>query len=125
MSTQQVPYAIRNNYNLGEDYAEGPTIKVKCIAPQGLYYDFQRRREGDVFTLYPKYVTVIDRRNGKPLKKDGIIQKKLITAKEQFSEYTMEIVADDTPEHTTTSQQAINKAQVELDAAKGASKGGR
>jgi hypothetical protein len=111
----KIPYRIVKGHNLGEDYAEGPRIKVRCTTPVGLYYDFYRRREGDVFILYPKWVTVTDKDTGRPVKdKDGKIKKKLVTAREQFSVETMEIVEEDEPENISTAQTAINKESEQI-----------
>lgn len=110
----QPPWPVINMQNIGENRAPGESIKVRCIAPQGLYYNFLRRREGDIFMLYPVWVTETDKRTGKALKENGEIKKRLVTAKEQFSEENMELVDEDVPEVVTTAQQALNKKSDEL-----------
>ena len=116
-----IPYPKVNYDNLAQNYAEGPRIKVRCIDPQGIYYDFNRRREGDTFILHPMKITMLDKR-GKPVKKDGEIQYRVVTAKEQFSEATMEIVEEDEPVRISTAQEAVNKKQADLDALKASTK---
>lgn len=115
---QTIPWRVVSEQNIGDNYAEGPRIRVKCIDPRGLYYNFNRRREGDVFTLVPMYVTIIDDKTGKPVMKNGEVQKKLVTAEQQFSSESMEKVDDSEPIRVTTAQDALNKAQDELNEAK-------
>ena len=118
---QQVPWPVTNSWNIGENYGEGPQIKVRAI--RMIYYNFNRRREGDVFTLIPQWVTVTDPKTGRPVKEKGDIKKRLVTAEEQFSEETMERVDPEVVETLSTAQQALNKAQDELDEAKRPTKG--
>ena len=66
-------------------------------------------------------ITMLDKR-GKPVKKDGEIQYRVVTAKEQFSEATMEIVEEDEPVRISTAQEAVNKKQADLDALKASTK---
>lgn len=123
-----VPYPQVNRDNVDKLYAEGERIKVRCIDPQGLYYgpDFQRKREGDVFYLKPFYVTQMTKPKKKmgpePVRVNGVIQKRIMTAKEQFSNVTMELVEEDVPEKYTKAQDALNRATDELSAGKGAGK---
>lgn len=114
-----VPYPQVNRDNIDRMYADGERLKVRCIAPQGLYYDFNRRREGDVFYLKPYWVTLTetDKKKpsfGKPIKKDGIVQRKIITAREQFSDETMQMVDEETPEKYTDAQEALDIKTSEL-----------
>jgi hypothetical protein len=112
------PWPVINDYNMDGNMGPGDTIKVRCIAPQGMYYRFARRREGDVFTLVPVYETVIDPKTGKHIKENGDFKRHLITAEAQFSDVTMELVEDETPDSVSTAQGAINLAQDELNEAK-------
>lgn len=114
---QQIPWSQRGNHP-GDNYAEGPVIKVRCTHPQGIYYDFRRRREGDVFLLIPQYVAEYDDATMRPKYKDGKPILKLVTAAEQFNPAKMEKVDDDLPETITTAQSAINKASDELNGEK-------
>ena len=120
-SQQQVPWPVTNSWNIGDNYAEGPRIKVRAL--RMLYYNFNRRREGDVFLLIPQYVTVCDKKSGRPVKENGQIKKRLVTAAEQFSEETMERVDKEEVETLSTAQMALNKAQDELNEAKRPTKG--
>ena len=115
---QKIPWRVINNSNIGDNYGPGETVRVRCIDPRGIYYNFARRREGDVFDLIPMYVTVVDEATGKPKLENGQVVKVLKTAEQQFSQQTMELVDDSTPERTTTAQQALNKVQDELNEAK-------
>jgi hypothetical protein len=107
------PWPVRTEQNYADNQGPGPTIKVRCIAAEGLYYGYRRRREGDVFTLYPQYVTELDKQ-GRPVLEAGQIKKKLVTAEQQLSPNTMERVEDDEAEHTTTAQQSLTNTQDEL-----------
>ena len=122
-SKQQIPWPVRNTYNLAENYADGPRIRVRCIHPPGIYYDFIRRREGDVFDLIPQYVTVTDTNTGQPVMEHGKPKKRIVTAEEQFSERTMERIGDDAEIIVTTSQQALRQKQDELDEGKRPARG--
>lgn len=110
------PWPVINDRSIGDNYAPGETIKVRCIDPQGIYYNFKHRREGDVFELIPQYITVVDPKTRKPVKENGQLKRKVVTAKEQFSDVTMELIEDDAPVTLTTAQAALNKAQEDLDA---------
>lgn len=115
---QTVPWAVKNLNNLGDNYGPGEQIKVRCIDPRGVYYNFMRRRQGDVFTLIPQYVAVLDPVTMKPVMENGQPKTKLISAKEQFSAQTMELVDQQEPETMTTAQDAVNKTINELNEAK-------
>lgn len=119
---QKVPWPVKTFDNIGDNYGEGPQIKVRCIDPRGVYYNFLRRRLGDVFNLIPQYVTVIDPKTEKPLMENGQVKKRLVTAEEQFSPQTMEKVDQAEPETITTAGEAIRKAQEDLDGVRTPSK---
>jgi hypothetical protein len=104
----KTPWPVVTMENLGENYGPGPRIKVKVIDPRGTYYDFLRRREGDVFYLIPMYTPVIDSNTGKAVIENGEVKKRLVTAEEQFSSNVMEKVDDDEPVKVTTAQIALN-----------------
>lgn len=114
---QQIPWSQRGNHP-GDNYAPGPTIKVKCVHPQGIYYDFLRRREGDIFLLIPQYVAEFDEVTMKIKMEAGKPKMKLVTAEQQFNPEKMEKVDDDAEETITTAQDAINRVAMELDSAK-------
>jgi len=117
------PWPVINDDNLDGNQGPGETIDVRCIAPEGIYYNYRRRREGDVFTLMPRYITETqpaqlpdgkpNPRRGEVIKENGQPKKKLLTARDQFSERTMELVEGEHP-HTTSAQEAINQKQDEL-----------
>jgi hypothetical protein len=115
---QRIPWPVKNMNNIGDNYAEGAQIRVRCIDPRGVYYNFTRRRQGDVFTLIPQYVTEVDPKTDKPVMENGRPKMRLVTAEQQFSPQTMEKVEDDEPEKITTAQMAINKMSDELNEAK-------
>lgn len=86
------------------------TIRVRAIRDGE--YDLQRRWPGDVFTLQTKEVQTQEwnergERVGKP-------KNVLVTALEQLAESWMEIVPDDTPESSTTTQEALTQVTLEL-----------
>jgi len=110
----QAPWRVVTNQNLAENYAEGPRIKVRCVDPRGLYYDFLRRRQGDVFYLVPQWITVVDPITGGPVKENGEVVKRVVTAEEQFNSKTMMRVEEETQENVTSAQGAINKMQDEM-----------
>ena len=114
----KAPWPIKTFDNIGDNYAEGPQIKVKCIDPRGIYYNFCRRREGDVFNLIPQYIPEADPNTMKPVMENGKPKMRLVTAEEQFSSATMERVDEDEPETITTAKDAILKVQNDLDGAK-------
>lgn len=110
-SGNRAPWPVITTDNFEDNSAPGEKIKVRCIDPRGVFYDYVRRREGDVFELRPQYVTNIDAETGKPVMKDGKVEKRLVTAKQQFSTRTMELVEDATPVNVTSAQEALNKEQ--------------
>lgn len=114
----KAPWNVVNSDNQGDNYGPGPRIKVRIIDQRGIYYNFHRRRTGDVFSLVPMYVTEIDDKTGKPVMVNGQVKKRLVTAEQQFSPQTMEKVEDDEPEMITSAQDALNKASDELNEAK-------
>ncbi len=72
--------------------------------------------DGDVFTLTPREIPVINLETGKPERdpETNEIKTRILSAKEQFSESWMEIVPADEPERLTTAQQEINRQTAEL-----------
>ena len=111
----QIPWPVVTDETVERNQGEGPRIKVRCIHPKGVYYEYLRRREGDVFYLVPKWITVCNKDTGSPVMENGKAQKRLVTAAEQFSSVTMEKVEDeDEPETITTSQMALNRVVEEL-----------
>ena len=111
-TSAKVPWPVVTSETVEMSQVEGPRIKVR--ATQMFYYEHLRRREGDVFYLSPKYVTQVDKVSTLPLQKDGKPVMKLYTAEDQFDPNIMERVEDEEPERVTTAQQALNKAQDEL-----------
>jgi len=109
----QPPWPVINNFNLGNDYAEGPTIKVR--ARRTLYYDFCRRHENDVFTLHPKRITVVDPATNRPVKENGVNKLVVVSAESQFDEEIMERLDDNEPEVLTTAQQALDRTSEEIE----------
>jgi len=92
---------------------ENDTIKVR--ATRTVFYEHARRREGDVFVLRQRIITETDPKTGRALLDDKKQPKqRILTAEEQFSCRSMERVDDDEPEHTTTAQEALDKAADEL-----------
>jgi hypothetical protein len=112
--TNEIPWPTVTQRTISDDNAEGPRIRVRSISPQPIYYDFMRRYEGDVFTLVPKWVTVVDKNTTKPIKENGVIKRVVRTAEEQFSSETMERVEDEEQETVTTAQEALTKQQDEI-----------
>lgn len=92
----------------------GPAIlRVRAILPG--YYDHIRRRLGDIFTLRPYQITVVDPLTRKPALDDNFKPKmRTLTVKEQFSGNWMEPVADDEEETLTSAQAALDDAQREI-----------
>lgn len=112
----KAPWPTPTQDTIDKQNAEGPRIRVRVIDPRGVYYEHLRRREGDVFDLNPKMITETDKNTGGPaFDEKGKPRMKLVTAQEQFSPKTMEIVDMDEPEVVTTSKDAMQKAQNELD----------
>jgi hypothetical protein len=97
---------------LGYPDIPGPRIKVRAL--QMGEYEYARRREGDVFTLKPREISIIDPGTRKPILENGKIKTRLLTAEEQFSERWMEKISDDQDETLTTAQGALNKATDEI-----------
>src|SRR2546427_12636557 len=92
---------------------ETQTIKVRALSTG--YYAHCRQREGDVFTLEPREVTIYNVGAGRPeYDEDGKPKMRLLTAREQFSPFWMEKVPDTTEERTTPAQAALSKANQEL-----------
>lgn len=112
----KAPWPVITQDSVEREQLDGPRIKV--MAKRMLYYEHLRRREGDVFYLSPKLVTMVDKKTTRPIVEKGQIKKKLFTAEEQFDPDIMERVDEAEPERITTSQQALDKAQDELNEAK-------
>lgn len=115
---QRIPWPVINEANLGDNYGPGPQIRVRYTAIRPMYYNFHRRREGDVFTLIPMYVPEVDQETFKPIMEKGQIKKRLVTAEEQFNAANMERLDDDEQPHISTAQEALNRTQNELNEAK-------
>lgn len=96
---------------LGYTDIDGPRIKVRATAMGE--YEYARRRPGDVFTLKPRYITVVDPVTRKPVVENGNPKMRLLTADEQFSERWMERI-DRGEETITTAQDALNQATDEI-----------
>ena len=96
---------------------DGPTIKVR--ATRMGEYEYARRREGDVFTLKPRMITVVHTEKGhpklgEPVMENGAVKMRLLTAEEQFSARWMERVDAEVPEKITAAQEALDRQQAEL-----------
>lgn len=75
--------------------------------------DHTRRREGDVFVLYDREITVRD------IRTQRATGTKLLTAAEQFSDSWMELVDDPkTPEKLTGAQESLKKTTDEIKASR-------
>lgn len=73
------------------------------------------RYPGDVFTLTPYEVALINVRTQQREKDEGgKAMTHLLSVEEQFSENWMEIVPDETEETRTSGQQAVNQQIAEL-----------
>lgn len=93
------------------------TIKVR--ATQTGEYLLVRRREGDVFNLVPRDVTVYDSTGGRPVyDEDGNPVKRHQTAQAQFSPFWMEKVREDMQERTTGAQRALDRETAGIAAGK-------
>lgn len=117
---RRAPWPVVNMDNIGDSYGPGDRIRVRVkndVPGHQVYYNFARRREGDVFDLIPMYVTETDK-DGNVIREKGQPKKRLLTAAEQFSDRTMELVEDDEPKKMTTAQQAINKEQDKINESK-------
>jgi hypothetical protein len=119
-TTQKPPWPVVTTESIELEQSRIPGQRIKVMVAPGytIYYDHLRRRAGDVFTLVPKWVTVVDHKTSRPILENGKPKMKLISAEEQFSNERMIRVEDDEPEHITTAQQALNRAQDELNEAK-------
>lgn len=84
--------------------ADGQRERIRVRATRTGYYEHVRRREGDVFTLIPRSIPVMDRKTGKPTG-----EMRIFTAKEQFSEVWMELAPATARETVSTSKQHITK----------------
>lgn len=87
-----------------KDKAAGQRERIRVRATRTGYYEHVRRREGDVFTLIPRTIPVMDRKTGKPTG-----DSRILTAKEQFSEVWMELAPATARESVSTSKQHITK----------------
>lgn len=105
---------VSNLVRAGVEYPPmaGATIKVR--ATRLGEYEYCRRREGDVFVLKPREITVVDPVTRMPLIENGKPKTRVLTAEEQFSPRWMERVDDDTPEALTSAQEALDHAQTEI-----------
>jgi hypothetical protein len=114
-SANKAPWPVVTEESLANKRIDGEQIKVRCIAPEGIYYgpDYQRKREGDVFMLKPLMVTALHKdgpQKGSPIIENGKPKMVLVTAMEQFSEKTMELVDDPAaPVHATTAQEHVDR----------------
>lgn len=86
------------------DKAASARDRIRVRALRTGYYEHVRRREGDVFTLVPRTIPVMDENTGKPTGRTRIY-----TAKEQFSENWMEFAPATARETLSTSKQHITK----------------
>lgn len=100
--------AFKMPEGLGYPDIPGPRIRVRAM--QMGEYEYARRREGDVFTLKPRMMTVVDPVTGKPMFEDGAVKTRMLTAEEQFSPRWMERIEDTAEETITGAQQALNAA---------------
>jgi|BioPla2DNA2_1021312.scaffolds.fasta_scaffold12243_4 hypothetical protein len=118
----KAPWPVVTEETLENSRAKGETLRVRCIAPEGIYYNFARRREGDVFDLVPKKAAKLAQSKGTkqwvPVMENGKPVIVTISAREQFSEQTMEIVEDGEAESLTTAQMALDRKSAELRSAK-------
>jgi len=107
-----------------DDAIKGGTIKVRATATG--YYGDARRREGDVFTLYPRRGSftehVLDKNGDVRLDANNIIVTKevvkVLSADDQFNPKWMERVDGRTPERTTDAATALAKQHAEQKRAK-------
>jgi hypothetical protein len=93
-------------------------MKVRATQ-QGLYpeltplgEDWKRRRIGDVFTLYPRKRTLVNKITSRPVSQEDL------PVEQQFSPRWMERVDDDTPEQTTSAPKALKRATDAIKAAR-------
>lgn len=85
--------------------ADAVKDRIRVRATRTGYYEHIRRREGDVFTLIPRRIPVMDEDTGKPIPGET----RIYTAREQFSENWMEFAPAATRETLSTSKQHITK----------------
>lgn len=113
----EIPWNIINKYNEGENIAPGPRIRARCIDPRGIFYRHNRIRENEEFFIYPVYRAKM-KKDGKPEKKGRQVQLEIVTARQQFSENTMEFIDEGEDlggfERFTSAQDALNKAVTDL-----------
>lgn len=93
------------------------TMRVRAIVagyigdgPLGMIY----RNPGDVFTLIPREIPLLDAAGKASLDANGKLKTRTLTAENQFSAVWMQVVDDDEPEVITTAQDEINKQVAEL-----------
>src|SRR5262245_30538041 len=80
-----------------EPVVDDTPIKVRALKTG--YYEHIRRREGDVFTLIPRDVTVYNIQGGRPVLDDkGQPVMRHLTPADQFSVLWMELAEADEPE---------------------------
>jgi len=109
-----------------EKKAHTASAGIRVRALELGYYDDQRRRIGDVFTLHDRegtFTEIARDKNGDPkLDKQGYPVtkevKKVLTAESQFSEKWMERVDPTTPEKVTTPSEALKQKHDEQMAAR-------
>lgn len=87
---------------------------MKVRATRLGYYEHIRRREGDVFTLVPRDVTIVDVKSQKIVLENGKPKMRHLTVEDQFSVNWMERVDEATPERITPAQAALSKVNNEL-----------
>jgi hypothetical protein len=96
------------------------SLKVRAIqdgyigdGPTGAIY----RHAGDVFTLLPRAIAVLDKKTGEvAIGDDGEPLTRTVTVADQFSNVWMEVVAGDVPEKITTAQQGLNRKVADVNA---------
>lgn len=92
--------------------------RIRVVALSLGYYDHLRRREGDVFTLTPKVITVMTvdgaGNHKKVFDEKGKPKTRIQTAEEQFSPRWMERVEMKAKDTISTSKQALQKKHDEI-----------
>jgi hypothetical protein len=106
MSTYKMPEGL--------GYPDLPGERIKVRATQMGEYEYARRRDGDVFTLKPREVTVVDPITRKPIIEHGKPKMRILTAEEQFSSRWMERIDEGAEDTITTAQAALNNATEEI-----------
>ena len=97
--------------SMGYPDIEGERIKVR--ATQMGEYEYMRRREGDVFTLKPRMITLTTK--GRiDMDEHSHPKMRLLTAEEQFSPRWMERVDVEEMEMTTGAQVALSRATEDI-----------